>query len=58
MLNLIRWNHLTNDCLANIHDDLLRAETGLDAVTACFQCASTPLQMMPVLIKGSIDIST
>lgn len=35
-----RWNHLTNECLRNIHDSLLRNETGLDAVTACFQCAS------------------
>lgn len=36
-----RWNHLTNDCLRNIHDSLLRNETGLGAVTACFQCASS-----------------
>ncbi|SCZ98563.1 BZ3500_MvSof-1268-A1-R1_Chr3-1g05466 [Microbotryum saponariae] len=35
------WNHLSNACLANIHDDLLRAETGLDTVTACFQYIST-----------------
>ncbi|GAA5874121.1 hypothetical protein JCM8547_008379 [Rhodosporidiobolus lusitaniae] len=35
------WNHLTNECLANIHDDLLRAETGLGSVTACFQYVST-----------------
>ncbi len=35
------WNHLTNACLANIHDDLLRAETGLGAVSACFQFIST-----------------
>ncbi|BGP16166.1 hypothetical protein JCM10213_006101 [Rhodosporidiobolus nylandii] len=35
------WNHLTNECLAGIHDDLLRAETGLGAVTACFQYVST-----------------
>ncbi|GAA5943700.1 DNA-dependent ATPase RAD54 [Sporobolomyces koalae] len=31
------WNHLSSDCLANIHDDLLRSETGLGSVTACFQ---------------------
>ena len=36
-----RWNHFTNSCLANIHDDLLRAETGLDAVTAVFQFISS-----------------
>ncbi|SCV74367.1 BQ2448_6799 [Microbotryum intermedium] len=35
------WNHMSNACLANIHDDLLRAETGLDTVTACFQYIST-----------------
>ncbi|GAA5930226.1 hypothetical protein JCM1841_000609 [Sporobolomyces salmonicolor] len=35
------WNHLSNPCLKNIHDDLLRAETGLGAVTACFQFVST-----------------
>ncbi|GAA5944920.1 hypothetical protein JCM3775_001102 [Rhodotorula graminis] len=35
------WNHLTNDCLRNIHDSLLRNETGLGAVTACFQYIST-----------------
>ncbi|KAK4053250.1 DNA-dependent ATPase protein rad54 [Microbotryomycetes sp. JL221] len=35
------WNHLTNECLATIHDDLLRAETGVDSVTACFQYIST-----------------
>ncbi|GAA5824048.1 hypothetical protein JCM11251_001499, partial [Rhodosporidiobolus azoricus] len=35
------WNHLTNECLANIHDDLLRGETGLDAVKAVFQYIST-----------------
>jgi len=35
------WNHLTNDCLKNIHDDLLRAETGLGQVSACFQFIST-----------------
>ncbi|KAK4048006.1 DNA-dependent ATPase protein rad54 [Microbotryomycetes sp. JL201] len=35
------WNHLSNECLATIHDDLLRAETGSDSVTACFQFIST-----------------
>ncbi|GAA6015334.1 hypothetical protein JCM10207_008952 [Rhodosporidiobolus poonsookiae] len=35
------WNHLSNECLRSIHDDLLRAETGLGAVTACFQYIST-----------------
>ncbi|GAA6027113.1 hypothetical protein JCM8097_002400 [Rhodosporidiobolus ruineniae] len=35
------WNHLTNDCLKTIHDELLRNETGLGAVTACFQYVST-----------------
>ncbi|KAM0787868.1 hypothetical protein ACM66B_003920 [Microbotryomycetes sp. NB124-2] len=35
------WNHLTNECLSTIHDDFLRAETGLDSVTACFQFIST-----------------
>lgn len=32
-----RWNHFSNECLKNIHDDLLRAETKLGAVTAVFQ---------------------
>jgi DNA repair and recombination RAD54-like protein len=32
------WNHLRNEDLAKIHDDLLRAETGLGAVTKVFQC--------------------
>ncbi|KAK4696886.1 hypothetical protein P7C70_g8300, partial [Phenoliferia sp. Uapishka_3] len=41
------WNHLTNACLANIHDDLLRAETGLDSVTACFQYS----QALAVLVR-------
>jgi DNA repair and recombination RAD54-like protein len=31
------WNHFSNECLSTIHDDLLRAETGLGAVTAVFQ---------------------
>ncbi|GAA5829673.1 hypothetical protein JCM3766R1_001259 [Sporobolomyces carnicolor] len=35
------WNHLSADCLEGIHDDLLRAETGLGSVTACFQFIST-----------------
>lgn len=35
------WNHLSNECLAKIHDDLLRAETGLGAVTAVFQYISS-----------------
>ncbi|GJN89380.1 hypothetical protein Rhopal_002360-T1 [Rhodotorula paludigena] len=35
------WNHLTNDCLRNNHDMLLREETGLGSVTACFQYIST-----------------
>ncbi|GAA6057597.1 hypothetical protein JCM3770_005404 [Rhodotorula araucariae] len=35
------WNHLTNECLRVNHDSLLRNETGLDAVTACFQYIST-----------------
>ena len=37
------WNHLSNACLANIHDDLLRAESAYDSVTACFQCESVVL---------------
>jgi superfamily II DNA/RNA helicase len=32
------WNHLRNEDLAKIHDDLLRAETGLGAITKVFQC--------------------
>ncbi|BGP40059.1 DNA-dependent ATPase protein rad54 [Rhodotorula kratochvilovae] len=35
------WNHLTNECLRVNHDSLLRNETGLGAVTACFQYIST-----------------
>ncbi|GAA99204.1 uncharacterized protein L969DRAFT_86415 [Mixia osmundae IAM 14324] len=35
------WNHMSNDCLQNIHDDLLRAETGLGAVSAVFQFISS-----------------
>ncbi|KAI5475319.1 hypothetical protein MNV49_001623 [Pseudohyphozyma bogoriensis] len=35
------WNHLTNDCLKNIHDDLLRNEYSRENVTACFQYIST-----------------
>ena len=32
-----RWNHYSNECLGNIHDDLLRAETGVGDVTKVFQ---------------------
>lgn len=31
------WNHYSNACLENIHDDLLRAETGMGDVTKVFQ---------------------
>lgn len=31
------WNHFCNADLKDIHDDLLRAETDLSAVTAVFQ---------------------
>lgn len=33
-----RWNHLRNEDLAKNHDLLLRAEHGVEGVTACFQC--------------------
>ena len=36
--SLRSWNHLSRECLSKIHDDLLRAETELDVITACFQC--------------------
>ena len=35
-----RWNHLRNEDLAKNHDLLLRAEHGIEGVTACFQCKS------------------
>lgn len=35
------WNHFSNSCLKSIHDDLLRAETDLGAVTAVFQFISS-----------------
>jgi hypothetical protein len=56
-----RWNHLSADCLAGIHDDLLRAETGLGSVTACFQCMFSPSVLsfrsvsIPLLIP-TIDV--
>ncbi|TIB64422.1 hypothetical protein E3P78_01186 [Wallemia ichthyophaga] len=34
------WNHYSNACLENIHDDLLRAETGVGDVTKVFQYIS------------------
>ncbi|KAF7440715.1 DNA-dependent ATPase protein rad54 [Pleurotus ostreatus] len=34
------WNHFTNGELKNIHDDLLRAEAGLDQVSFVFQYIS------------------
>lgn len=39
-LVLFRWNHLRNEDLAKNHDLLLRAEHGIEGVTACFQCKS------------------
>lgn len=45
------WNHLGNDDLAKIHDDLLRAETGLGAVTKVFQCESLSCSKC-ALIRG------
>ena len=35
------WNHLSRECLSKIHDDLLRAETEIDTITAVFQCQSS-----------------
>ncbi|GAA5969918.1 hypothetical protein JCM8115_006028 [Rhodotorula mucilaginosa] len=35
------WNHLRNEDLAKNHDLLLRAEHGIEGVTACFQYIST-----------------
>ncbi|GAA6061297.1 hypothetical protein JCM10212_004703 [Sporobolomyces blumeae] len=35
------WNHLSAGGLETIHDDLLRAETGLGSVTSVFQFIST-----------------
>ena len=35
------WNHLSDACLATIHDDLLRAESGMGAVTSVFQFISS-----------------
>ncbi|KAJ8456479.1 hypothetical protein ONZ45_g11333 [Pleurotus djamor] len=34
------WNHFTNEELKNIHDDLLRAEMGMDVVSFVFQYIS------------------
>ncbi|TIB81083.1 DNA supercoiling [Wallemia mellicola] len=42
------WNHYSNACLKDIHDDLLRAETGMPDVTKVFQLASkTPVVERP-----------
>ncbi|KAH8926736.1 hypothetical protein BT69DRAFT_1259025 [Atractiella rhizophila] len=35
------WNHFSAQCLAKIHDDMLRAETGLGTVSSVFQFVTT-----------------
>lgn len=37
---------MRNEDLGINHDLLLRAEHGIEGVTACFQCASNPLPLI------------
>lgn len=46
-----RWNHYSNACLENIHDDLLRAETGVGDVTKVFQVSFLRIRKRKRLIE-------